>query len=405
MATAPTLDSATATTATPPPAPPKARTLVCLPSFTADARAAVEATIAEAFDDSVLIVSPDVAPDADSEAHAGKFRTVRFDGARTGLRWTLAAGDYLTAAEAARQYEPELVVLLGDDSITAEALRRLAATAAQERADLTLPRYTLGPHEGLVNFALLYPLSRALYSADIRFPLTLHAAMSARGAERMGAAAGRLNAKSQPDALLWPVAEAAIASLAVREADAGSRLLPPPAEGDFNTLFAGVMNSLFADIEAKATFWQRSRALPAQRPSVAAPAIGIANDEVASLVEGFRRAYSNLYEVWSLVLPPQSLLTLKRLAATGPENFLLPPDVWARVVFDFILAFHTRTINRGHLIGSFTSLYLAWVASYIRSAGDDPQRSLHLVNETAAAFERERPYLLSRWRWPDRFNP
>jgi hypothetical protein len=27
------------------------------------------------------------------------------------------------------------------------------------------------------------------------------------------------------------------------------------------------------------------------------------------------------------------------------------------------------------------------------------------IEALAAAFETDKPYLVSRWRWPDRFNP
>jgi hypothetical protein len=50
-----------------------------------------------------------------------------------------------------------------------------------------------------------------------------------------------------------------------------------------------------------------------------------------------------------------------------------------------------------------TPLYLAWVASHLlQSAQTDPERHIEAV---AAAFEAEKPYLVSRWRWPDRYNP
>ena len=74
------------------------------------------------------------------------------------------------------------------------------------------------------------------------------------------------------------------------------------------------------------------------------------------------------------------------------------------MVYDFALAFHLRTLNRGHLLGAMTPLYLAWVASLLhetsKGAGGDGT-----LESTAAAFEQEKPYLVSRWRWPDRFNP
>jgi hypothetical protein len=83
----------------------------------------------------------------------------------------------------------------------------------------------------------------------------------------------------------------------------------------------------------------------------------------------------------------------------------MEPDLWARIVYDFALAFHLRTLNRNHLLGAMTPLYLAWVASYLRFVADDPTRAAHAIERTAAAFESEKSYIVSRWRWPDRFNP
>ena len=122
------------------------------------------------------------------------------------------------------------------------------------------------------------------------------------------------------------------------------------------------------------------------------------------MLDAFRLAYGNLHEIWSLVLPPHSLLGLKRLSVMPAETFSMPDALWARIVYDFLLAFRLRTLNRGHLLGALTPLYLAWVASHIlqTSASGNPERHIEAV---AAAFEADKPYLVSRWRWPDRFNP
>jgi hypothetical protein len=122
------------------------------------------------------------------------------------------------------------------------------------------------------------------------------------------------------------------------------------------------------------------------------------------MVEAFRLAHRNLQEIWALALPPQSLLALKKLSIAEPAAFTIAPALWARLVYDFALAFHLRSLNRGHLLGAFTPVYLAWVASALRTVTDDASAAVHR-EETAAAFEREKPYLVARWRWPDRFNP
>jgi hypothetical protein len=127
------------------------------------------------------------------------------------------------------------------------------------------------------------------------------------------------------------------------------------------------------------------------------------------MLDSFRLAYSNLHEIWSLVLPPNSLLGLKKLSVMPPAAFRMPDALWARIVYDFILAYRLRTINRGHLLGALTPLYLAWVASHLLlttnlAAPDSMPPEVH-VETLAAAFEADKPYLVSRWRWPDRFNP
>ncbi len=120
--------------------------------------------------------------------------------------------------------------------------------------------------------------------------------------------------------------------------------------------------------------------------------------------DAFRLAYTNLGEIWSLVLPPNSLLGLKRLSQAPPDQFRMPDVLWARIVYDFLLAFRLRTINRGHLLGALTPLYLAWVASHLEliAAGVEPEQH---IEQQAEAFESDKAYLVSRWRWPDRFNP
>jgi hypothetical protein len=122
------------------------------------------------------------------------------------------------------------------------------------------------------------------------------------------------------------------------------------------------------------------------------------------MLQAFHLAYTNLEGIWALVLPPNTLLGLKRLSLTDAAAFRMPESLWARIVYDFLLAYRLRTINRGHLLGALIPLYLAWVASHINvlAAGVKPERHIETV---AAAFETEKPYIVSRWRWPDRFNP
>jgi hypothetical protein len=107
-----------------------------------------------------------------------------------------------------------------------------------------------------------------------------------------------------------------------------------------------------------------------------------------------------------LVLPPVTLLELKRLARPSTSRFHLPDELWVRIIYDFALAYRLRTISRAHLLGALTPLYLGWVASYALEVGNaGPAEAEQRLEKLARAYEEGKPYLLSRWRWPDRFNP
>ena len=323
----------------------------------------------------------------------------------TNSVWPLAATDFLNAVSAAKENEAHTVLMLGPgaDSLSTSALRDLANAVSDTTFDLAIPHYSLPPNAGLVNSAILYPLTRALFGSRVRFPLSIDMAFSLRMADRLATTAQRFVNLNQADAILWPVSEAALAGLSVDEIDVGARMLPQPAEPNINAILSLVTGSLFADIEAKAAFWQRPRRLPPERhPFPAIHAID-GDFDIAPMVEAFRLAFSNLQEIWSLVLAPNSLLGLKRLSVVEPSAFRMPENLWARVVFDFLVAYRLRTINRGHLLGALIPLYLAWVAGHINVVKSGTSSEMH-VEAVASAFESDKQYIVSRWRWPDRFN-
>ena len=291
------------------------------------------------------------------------------------------------------------VLILGPaaHTLTPAALAALAHPVLTAAADLALPCYELPPNAALVNSAILFPLIRALFSTPSRFPLALDLALTPRALARLA------NPRTPPESILWPPIECAAAAYPIAEVLVGPRTLPPPPTQDLTAILTEILGSLFTELELRAPVWQRARIAPVFVSSTNRPE-GIPNPDILPMVESFRNAYTNLHEVWTLVLPPQTLLALKRLSITPPASFILPDSLWARIVFDFLLAFRLRTLNRGHLFGSLTPLYLAWVASHFLQTTHGTPPETH-IEATAKAFETEKPYLVAKWRSPDRFTP
>jgi hypothetical protein len=376
--------------------------LVVLPELPADQLDPLLAHLAAVLPpQDLLIATPN---ELNADAHP-EFRFIAFPPALPS--WTVTAADFVNAHQLAQKNTARAILMLGANSgsLSERGLQSLIQTISSGPTDLAVPRYDLQPRAGLVNSSILYPLSRALFAHRVRFPLAIDLGLSLRMAERLAAGSQRFLSLNQGNAPLWAVSEATVAGWTITEVDTGPRELPQPADPDLNTILPFVTGSLFADIEAKAAFWQRARMAPAQRPApfTQTPAAD-ASAEVASLLQGFRLAYTNLQEIWGLVLPPNTLLGLKRLSLIDGPAFRMPENLWARIVFDFLIAYRLRTLNRGHLLGALIPLYLAWVASHVNviASGENPERH---IETHAAAFEAEKAYLVARWRWPDRFNP
>lgn len=323
----------------------------------------------------------------------------------SNVTWAIMPAEFSIAAQLGREHGAKAILILGPEanSLSPLALRSLADAVLLTSIDLAVPHYSLPPHAGLINSAILYPLTRAVFASRIRFPLSIDLGLSHRMAETLAGAAERISAINQTEAPLWPVNEAVAAGFAMDEVDVGSRAIPQPSDADLNSILALVTGSLFADIEAKAPVWQRPRKPPViHRPMVEAGLSDGATD-VARMIAAFQLANANLQEVWSLVLPPNSLLALKRCSALDATTFRVPDGLWARIVYDFLIAYRLRTINRGHLMRALIPLYLAWVAGHINEIASGTPSERH-IETVAAAFEADKPYLVARWRWPDRFN-
>jgi hypothetical protein len=363
--------------------------------------------LALAFPGRALSVAiPDTAPNFTASGSFDKLRLVHYTPAAvSSTNWILTAADYFNTYKLALEHHATACLMLGADSHTmpAESIRNLAAATLSSNTDLVVAHYHPGARESLLNSAIFYPITRALFCAKPRFPLAIDLGVSLRMAERLAATAQRFTAAGQDDALLWPVAEASVAGFNVTETNIPVRSAPTPGVTDLNALLNQIAGSLFTDIDSKASYWQRVRNTIPKRTVSSSPEPTEVFD-ITGMLQSFQLAYSNLQEIWALVLPPHTLLGLKRLSVTPQEAFRMPDSLWARIVYDFILAYRLRTINRNHLMGALTPLYLAWVASHLTlvQGGMPPEQH---IEDLAMAFETDKPYLVSRWRWPDRFNP
>jgi len=329
------------------------------------------------------------------------------------IPWLPSAAAYRSISALANQIGARACTILGIDlsfnreSLTAEKLTLLLDPGMEGSFDLVMPLYTTQPFDDLVNKSILYPLTRALYGHRVRNPLGSEFQMSSKLFPLLAGAANEGTARQQ-GRLPWVATLAAERNLKICQVQLGARQ-PSSAEGiELSDALAQLAGPLFVDMEDNAALWQRIRGSHEVPTFGASETLEAAADavDVRRMLDAFHLGVNNLRDVWSLILPPLTLLELKKLARLAPDEFQIPDALWARIVYDFSLAHRLRNIRRAHLFGALTPLYLGWVASYAveinkRGAAAAEERAEQL----ARAYEVEKPYLVSRWRWPDRFHP
>jgi hypothetical protein len=291
-------------------------------------------------------------------------------------------------------------------SAASAALDGLLAPLLEDAADFVAPLYRRHPFAGALGHGLVYPLFRALYGARLRYPLGGDFSCSSRLIDAVLEEPVWHTDTAQIGIDLWMAATAVSGRFRVVQAVVGPGITDRPPI-DLSTTVSQVVGYLFSDMERRAAIWQRvrgSQALP--QIGEAEPPGGAPEVDVPALVNSFRLASRELQDVWAEVLPPLAMLQWRRLAAVPPETFKVDEGLWVRTIYDFAMGHRMRVIARDHLLRSLTPLYLAWLASFIlevRHLG--PGEADARIERLCMAFETEKPYLVSQWRWPERFKP
>lgn len=329
------------------------------------------------------------------------------------IPWLASAAGYRAIAKLAGELGVRACTVLGADigydcdSFAVERLALLLDPAMEGSFDLVMPLYTVEAFDDLVNKSILYPLTRALYGQRVRNPLGNEFQISAKMFPALAGNAQKDPARQQAH-LPWLATTAASMGLKICQVRLGTRR-PATADGiELSDALAQLAAPLFVDMEENAAFWQRIRG------SHEVPSFG--NEEISAdasntidirrMVDAFQLGVSNLRDLWSLILPPVTLLELKKMSRLSADEFRMEDALWSRIIYDFALAHRLRNLRRAHLLGALTPLYLGWVASYAAAVNRSGMAAAdERVEQLARAFELEKPYLLSRWRWPDRFNP
>ena len=80
------------------------------------------------------------------------------------------------------------------------------------------------------------------------------------------------------------------------------------------------------------------------------------------------------------------------------ECFEFPTGLWAKVLYDFALAYKTRKVAREDLAGGLAVLYYGKTLSFVlETQAMNTQQVEEFIEDQCVQFEKNKSYLLERW--------
>jgi hypothetical protein len=310
----------------------------------------------------------------------------------------------------AKQLGAEVCTVFDADleSVTAAWIERMVSPVLEDGMDLVVPCYLRHKFDGMINSGIVSPFLRALYGKRLRQPAGADLSFSARLVDFY---TGQENSNGDAPSFVdpWDTVPVIANGFRIGQSFLGPRAVhAKEVSPDLSDTLRQVLTTAFDPLERTAAFWQKVRSseeVPWFGPSLE---LNSEHTEINTkrMIDSFRLGCQDLSAIWNLILPPATLLDLRRMLRLPDPDFCFHDDVWARTVYDFALGYHQRAIGRDHLLKALTPLYWGWVASFVKELQDAGAEEVEQrLERLARQFETQKRYLISRWRWPDRFSP
>lgn len=303
------------------------------------------------------------------------------------------------------EMEAQAIVVVDADlrSITPRWIKNLGEPLLQDYGYVA-PIYIRHKYDGTITNHIAYPLSRALYGRRMRQPIGGDFGFS-----------GKL-AKIYLESELWdecvslfgidiwmttlainspyPVGQAFLGAPKIHRAKDPAASLGP--------MFRHVISTIFRMMEPFRGTWEGvrwSKPTPifgfGLGETELPPAVQV-NEE--RLYQEFTEPFEQNAPIYQKTLSGDVFAKLTEIAGLSYEQFELPPNLWAKIVYDFAVGFHANQVPRDELIQAFVALYFGRTGSYVRTTQGMELRVVEdYIEEQCLMFEETKPYLMDRW--------
>jgi len=279
-------------------------------------------------------------------------------------------------------------------------VQRLAGPVLEGGADYVVPLYLRHKYDGTITNTLAYPMTRALYGARVRQPIGGDFGLSRALVARLLSKPVWESDVARFGIDVWMTTTALCEGFRVVQANLGPKVhdARDPA-ATLGPMFQQVVGTLFSLLAVYPWRWRQVRGSQPV-PEVGEPVEGEPEPvsiTIPALVERFREGLRSHGSLWARVLAPEVREQVERAAEGGPAGWLTD-RWWARVVYDFAVAFHRDDLDPDAVVAALVPVYFGRVAAFAEETQAlDSRQAERVVERQAEVFEQEKPRLVAAW--------
>ncbi|MFC1867569.1 glycosyltransferase [Thermodesulfobacteriota bacterium] len=125
------------------------------------------------------------------------------------------------------------------------------------------------------------------------------------------------------------------------------------------------------------------------------PTVDVSTD---ALFDSFVSGFEKYGELWEKIIPQPELIEVGKTRKASKEQFYYPSDLWARVLFNFAIAYRNNEIPKEQIIESMIPFYHSRILSFVNKTDHmgikECEEYFEAINRV---FENEKYYLIKRW--------
>jgi glycosyltransferase involved in cell wall biosynthesis len=289
-------------------------------------------------------------------------------------------------------------------SITPEWIKLLGEPVWRDSYGFVAPYYIRHKYDGTITNSLAYPLNQVLYGRRIRQPIGGDFGLS-------GALALTYSnmdvwktdiAKFGID--IWMTTTALAEGFRVCQAAMGVKIHNMKDPGsDLGSMFTQVASTIFMLMREYEVKWMAVEGSVPTRVFGELQKVEPVPIEInlENLIDHFTVGWKEYRHIWKEVMEPTNFREVATAVKSAETlRFTFPNQLWARIVFDFAVAYNfSETFTPQQIVEALVPLYCARTADFtIETRSMSTYEAEQVVLQGADEFELLKPYLVDRWR-------